>query len=259
VRACNICQSQSYPIWQDKQYTAYRCRNCGVAFLGPIPGDPGNIFNEHYFRKWYVGYYEGRKEYLKELWSVVEKYFSSPGKLLDVGCGTGIFLELMREKNAEVYGQDISPSAVSFCRDRGFEVFEEPLPSSGIEEEAFDTITMWDVLAHLKDPMTYLNECRKILKPGGHLIIKTPFHSRKLFHLANRLKFTGKSRGLLHIPAQIYHFDPSSLRMVLEKFAGFECKELLVIPERKSLSLKPRSLIKILITRDRSIVGIFNK
>ncbi|HOL22431.1 MAG TPA: methyltransferase domain-containing protein, partial [bacterium] len=100
-------------------------------------------------------------------------------------------------------------------RNKGFDVYDKPLPELNLPENSFDIITMFDVIAHLKDPVSYIKTVAKILKSGGYLIIKTPYHSPLLFFLSNILSFTGKSRALLHIPAQIFHFNPQSLNLIL--------------------------------------------
>ncbi|MCM8776999.1 MAG: methyltransferase domain-containing protein, partial [Candidatus Omnitrophica bacterium] len=96
-----------------------------------------------------------------------------------------------------------------------YNIYDKPLPELNLPNNSFDVITIFDVLAHLKDPVSYINTCTKLLKPGGYLVIKTPYHSPLLFFIAGILSFTGKSRSLLHIPAQIFHFNPRSLSVLL--------------------------------------------
>ncbi len=212
---CPVCKVKSYLIWRERQYRVYRCKNCKVAFLYPLPEDTSFIYNDAYFKNWYIKYHSERKNYIKKLFSIIERDIELKGKLLDVGCGTGILLEVAKEKGCEVYGQDISPFAVTHCRNKGFDVYDKPLPELNLPENSFDIITMFDVIAHFKDPVSYIKTVAKILKQGGYLIIKTPYHSPLLFFLSNLLSFTGKSRALLHIPAQIFHFNYQSLNLLL--------------------------------------------
>lgn len=208
---CPLCKGKSYRIWKERNYKVYRCRKCTVAFLNPVPENVEKIYSEDYFQKWYIRFYNERRRYIEQLFSLIEKYIKGKGKLLDVGCGVGILLEVAKEKGWEVYGQDISNFAVDYCRNKGFfNVYNKPLPELNIPEHSFNVITMFDVIAHLKDPLSYINTCIKLLKPGGYLIIKTPYHSPLLFFIANILSFTGKSKSLLHIPAQIFHFTLQS-------------------------------------------------
>ncbi|MCX8082113.1 MAG: class I SAM-dependent methyltransferase [bacterium] len=217
---CPLCKNQGRLIWKEKQYKVYRCKDCSVAFLHPAPETPEIIYSEKYFQQWYIRYYKERKQYIEKLFTLIEKYIDKKGKLLDVGCGTGILLEVAKEKGWDVYGQDIAPFAINYCRSKGYIVYDKPLPELNLPEHSFDVITMFDAIAHLKDPVFYVNTCVKLLKPGGYLIIKTPYHPPYLFFLANILSFTGKSRSLLHIPAQVFHFSEKSLILML--FTNFK-------------------------------------
>ncbi|MCM8762739.1 MAG: class I SAM-dependent methyltransferase, partial [Candidatus Omnitrophica bacterium] len=231
----------------------YRCRGCKVAFLQPVPEVPEIIYSESYFQKWYIKYYKERKRYLEELFSLCEKSLDRKGNLLDVGCGIGILLDVAKEKGWEVYGQDISLFAVNYCRSKGYNIYDKPLPELNLPNNSFDVITIFDVLAHLKDPVSYINTCAKLLKLGGYLVIKTPYHSPLLFFIAGILSFTGKSRSLLHIPAQIFHFNPQSLRIIL-------IDDFILL---KTIKLTDFSSFQrgkfICITKNKSIISIWQK
>jgi len=212
---CPVCEKKSYLIWRERQFSVYRCRNCSLSFVYPFPDKSTTLYNEEYFRRWYIRYYSERRTYITKLFSIFEKYIPPKGKLLDVGCGVGILLDVAKEKGYEIYGQDVSPFAVNYCREKGYKVFDKPLPQLNLPEASFDIITILDVIAHLKDPVSYIEACRKLLKPGGYLIIKTPYHPPYLFLLARFLSFTGKSRVLLHIPAQLFHFNKKSVKILV--------------------------------------------
>jgi len=254
---CPICgKNKSRLIWQERKYKAYKCKSCKVVFLWPVLENPEKIYNEEYFKKWYLEYYDARKKYFKELFLEVQKFIGEKGKLLDVGCGFGVFLDVAAKKDGwEVYGQEVSPFAVDCCRKKGFEVFDKPLSELNLQENSFDVITVFDVIAHIKDPVSYIKTCKKILKPGGVLIIKTPYHSNSLFFLANLLSFTGKSRSLLHIPAQIFHFNENSLICSMGLF-NFKPELMDVIPDFKSASLNIRNILKNFHIGNKSILTI---
>lgn len=213
---CPICKNESFLIWEEKKYKVYRCRNCSSAFLYPFPENPEKIYDEKYFGDWYLKYYKERKKYFEELWKKIENLIPEKGKLLDIGCGIGIFMDVAKKKGWEVSGQDISPFAVDYCRKKGYVVYNKPMTEINIPENSFDVITIFDVIAHLQNPIEYIEKAKKILKPQGLLIIKTPYRSKSLFVLARLLAFTGKSKTLLHIPAQIYHFDTQSLKNIVK-------------------------------------------
>jgi SAM-dependent methyltransferase len=95
-------------------------------------------------------------------------------RILDVGCGTGANLELLR-KYGDAEGVDVSPEALAFCRTRGLENVRqgeaERLP---YEDGTFDLVTGLDVVEHLDDDVAGLSEMRRVLRPGGHALLFVP-------------------------------------------------------------------------------------
>jgi 2-polyprenyl-3-methyl-5-hydroxy-6-metoxy-1,4-benzoquinol methylase len=98
------------------------------------------------------------------------------GRLLDVGCGLGFFLDAARRRGWEVRGIDTSPSWVQAANRRlGRDVVE----LGGVEQGSFPPgsfalITAWDVIEHVFDPVSFLLALRGLLAPGGRLFIRTP-------------------------------------------------------------------------------------
>jgi len=119
---------------------------------------------------------------------------------------------------------------VECCREKGVPVFARPLTEFPEADGSFDLITIVDVLAHVEDPAAYLRVCRRLLKPGGLLVVKTPWHPDALFCLASFFRWSGKGRVLLHVPAQIFHWDRRSLSRVL-RMNGFVVRDIVLVPE----------------------------
>jgi len=234
---CSLCKSESKLIWKEKNYKLYRCLNCKVVFLYPVP-ETEKIYNRDYFEKWYLRYYDKRKQYFKNLIEKLQNYLPEKGKILDIGCGVGIFLDIMKENGWDVCGQDISPFAVEYCKKKGFRVFKGNVSDIKISEK-FNLITMFDVIAHIPNPLHYLEKTYKLLKKNGILIIKTPYHNNFLFKTVKFLAFTGRSRSLLHIPAQIYHFNKFSIKNLPYK-TNFEIIKIIIIKDfiKKKIDLK---------------------
>lgn len=94
-------------------------------------------------------------------------------KILDIGCGTGKVMDMLSHFG-KVWGLDNNKKALSFCRKRGFRhiTFGEAA-DTGFEDDFFDVVTMLDVLEHTDENAT-LQETRRILKPGGIMIITVP-------------------------------------------------------------------------------------
>ena len=95
-------------------------------------------------------------------------------RILDVGCGTGANL-LMLSKYGDAEGVDISEDALTFCRDRGLDKVRlgagEELP---YDDGTFDLVTALDVVEHMDNDLAGLKEMRRVLRPGGHVLLFVP-------------------------------------------------------------------------------------
>ncbi len=96
------------------------------------------------------------------------------GKVLDVGCGTGALLDKLKDRSEELWGLDVSEEALNFCRMRGHKnLVLADATKTGLLSDYFDVITAIGVIEHIKDDKAFINEMRRILKPGGVIIILT--------------------------------------------------------------------------------------
>ena len=116
----------------------------------------------------------------------------APGKLLDVGCGNGEFLAMMQQAGWDVSGVEPDPTAAQVSSERlNITVPTVDLEGASFPSKSFDAITLSHVLEHVYDPIGVLRECRRILKPAGHVVIVTP-NIGSLGHA----RFGGNWRGL---------------------------------------------------------------
>lgn len=94
-------------------------------------------------------------------------------KILDIGCGAGKTMDML-SRFGTVWGLDNNKKALSFCKKRGFRHLRlANAADTGFEDDFFDVITMLDVLEHTEENAT-LQETKRILKPGGSMIITVP-------------------------------------------------------------------------------------
>jgi SAM-dependent methyltransferase len=120
---------------------------------------------------WFLG---RRKLFLRML----EERFppaDRPLDVLDFGCGTGAFLEHL-ERFGTVSAVDADPSAVSFCHARGRREVQVAQPGAPLPfpDDAFDLVTSLDVIEHIDDDVAALAELRRVLRPGGSLLVAVP-------------------------------------------------------------------------------------
>jgi 2-polyprenyl-3-methyl-5-hydroxy-6-metoxy-1,4-benzoquinol methylase len=137
------------------------------------------------------------------------------GKLLDIGCGNGRFLAMMREAGWEVTGIEPDPAAAAIARKRyGIAVIEGPLKEAALPPASYDAITLNHVIEHVPDPVALLVECRRLLKVGGTMVVTTP----NIESLGHRLL----SDAWVHLdpPRHLFLFSLNTLGSCCEK-AGF--------------------------------------
>jgi 2-polyprenyl-3-methyl-5-hydroxy-6-metoxy-1,4-benzoquinol methylase len=102
----------------------------------------------------------------------LERY-ARPGRLLDVGCHIGLFVEVAQEAGWDAWGVEPSHWAARRAETRGLRVLHGALDDVDLTEGSFDAVTMWDVIEHLTDPLGALRRCRELLKPGGIVAVCT--------------------------------------------------------------------------------------
>ena len=99
-------------------------------------------------------------------------------KILDIGCGGGLFLSLLKQREAQVIGIELSDSRAQYAKIKhGLEINKHPIESDFWQKrysQHFDAVTLWDVIEHVNYPRQTLQSAANVLKPGGLLLIDTP-------------------------------------------------------------------------------------
>ncbi|MHB9091376.1 MAG: class I SAM-dependent methyltransferase, partial [Chloroflexota bacterium] len=133
-------------------------------------------------------------------------------RLLDVGCGAGLFLRQAQTAGWQARGIEPSASAVAYARGRfGLEIHLGTLADAPLAGETFDIITLWHVLEHTPDPVATLRQGAGLLAPGGMLLVAVPN-----FGSLEALLF-GRRWYSLDAPRHLYDFVPATLEALLAK------------------------------------------
>jgi len=157
------------------------------------------------------------------------------GRLLELGCGSGASLEFMKELGWQVEGVDFDPAAVEQGVRKGLTVHLGTLAEHKLPENTFDAIVARHFIEHVPDPIDVLRECRRLLKPGGLLVLITPnAHS-----WGHRL-YLGDWRGL-EPPRHLHIFTRSSLAATCSQ-AGFAPSDCRSIVRASTILLESRML-----------------
>jgi SAM-dependent methyltransferase len=206
------------PRWN---YHVVRCMGCGLLYRHPaIRADRlGDLYASGRYARFLGGHYaETRiRRYEVTMAPFGALFAAGQGRrLLDFGCGNGLFLSVAHERGFACYGVDLAADAVKAARRRpsGRNVHHgSPMDIPEIAAGGFDVITMWSVLAHLAEPVADLTMLRGLLAPDGVLLLLTVnAGSLKLKrHLAAWGGFT---------PNHLAFFSPETLPQLLRR-AGF--------------------------------------
>ena len=217
-KAKRVSESPNYSVTKPTYgawATLFFCKGCGVIFVYPLPSQEeltslyGKMEDKAYLEEETM-----RREMAGRGLSFIEKYAPRKGRLLDVGCFAGFFLDVARHRGWE--GVGIEPSA--WGRKVAEERFSLPVLGATLEEasfpaSSFDAVVLVDTLEHLRDPRSTLEETRRILKPGGILYVSTP----DVGSLTARLL---RNRWWGFRPEHLVYFSKKSLNTLLKE-TGF--------------------------------------
>jgi 2-polyprenyl-3-methyl-5-hydroxy-6-metoxy-1,4-benzoquinol methylase len=155
-----------------------RCATCGLLRLHPQP-DASTL--EQAYSASYAPHtrpgLSGRAKGLLERWSVrrLSTHLAAPKRVLDVGCARGdLLLAILRAGNETVMGVEPVEAAASVARSRGLTVHHGTIDQARFPDHSFDTVILSHTLEHVPDPGTTLREVRRVLAPGGALILWLP-------------------------------------------------------------------------------------
>jgi 2-polyprenyl-3-methyl-5-hydroxy-6-metoxy-1,4-benzoquinol methylase len=119
----------------------------------------------------------GSEETVRHLQKPFVEFFRNSAPVLDIGCGRGVFLQLLAEAHIEAIGIDHSQEALAVCREKGFQVCSEDARTYlRAKSESFGGIFCSHVIEHMgyDDALAFLQLCSRALRPGGHLLLITP-------------------------------------------------------------------------------------
>jgi 2-polyprenyl-3-methyl-5-hydroxy-6-metoxy-1,4-benzoquinol methylase len=139
-------------------------------------------------------------------------------RLLDVGCSSGAFLLTARKLGLETAGVEPSADAAETARRAGLNVFTGFLQAARFPDASFDAATLIEVIEHLRDPRSLLAECRRVLRPGGILLVTTPNAGSWTARLMGA-RWAGFS--LTAMGGHISFFNPRSIALIAAR-TGFE-------------------------------------
>jgi SAM-dependent methyltransferase len=179
---CLVCGSEGQKRGRKDGFDLYRCPDCSLLFVFPLPAAPLEIYSQDYFEGSRQGHgyadYDRDKEAtipaFRKYLDLIESASGRKGNLLDIGAATGFFLNLARQRGWETTGIEPSHHAAAIGRAKGLDVQTGTVETLASPDKAFDVVTMWDVIEHVSDPAQVLAKVHSLLKPGGVVATNTP-------------------------------------------------------------------------------------
>jgi len=228
--SCPVCGSQHiHPQLSAVDHTVSRetfaiwhCDDCTLRFTQDVPNQ--DAIGAYYQSEDYISHSDSKKGLINNLYhkvrvltlagkrKLVLKYTGiEKGKILDIGCGTGAFLNSMQTTGWEITALEPDPTARLKAKtlygihpDPPGKLFELP-------DSSYNAITMWHVLEHVHELHAYMEKISKLLAPGGKLFIAVPNYTSK------DAAAYGADWAAYDVPRHLYHFSPQSMALLAGK------------------------------------------
>jgi len=234
--ACPMCSSPSRPTefhreLNGRRWTLARCRGCGQHFTAPIP-------TEEDMRGFYAGDYHrelrtpgGTEAAFGEKYARYAEALGRhlpAGRVVDVGCATGLLVRMLRDRGYEAEGIELNPESAAWGRSHyGVSIQNVPLERSGIAPGSLNALLFTDVLEHTGHPRDYLREAGRLLVPGGIALVTFPdllsAESRYRRALSRLLRRDWLWTNC-HVPLHTWEFTPKTAKACFAA-AGFRVVE----------------------------------
>jgi len=179
-RECPQCRGdRARALWHDGAMRYVRCSRCGTVYSDVererYESEQHNVWDDAGLGADTVAFYRTARERVHQQF-LAGLPPSGNGRLLDVGCGLGYFVERALERGWDAYGCDTATAWVQQAQGRlGVDRIRLGAPTASIfGGEGFDLITAWDVLEHVHDPLPFLRALTGLIAPGGTVFIRTP-------------------------------------------------------------------------------------
>lgn len=226
VTACPLCGNKNLTTYEQcrdhlvthEVFLLRHCNNCDVLITTPRP--PGQLLHIYYQSQDYVSHSSSGTNFINRLYLISRAFtlkqklirlnqFSSKGRLLDVGCGTGNFVNTCKKNGWQVEGVEPSPEA----RRLALKITPDILPS--IEDlpkdSTYNAITLWHVLEHLTDPNKTIQTLKSKLDATGTIFIAVPnYKSYDAQHY--RSLWAGYD-----VPRHLWHFSQTTIKKLCDQ------------------------------------------
>lgn len=225
---CPACKSGNFLNFKEvkdhavskETFTLCRCADCGLLFTNPRPAF--EAIGPYYDFPEYYSHEDSSKNLTQWVYQQVRKYsigkkvaliqsLKKTGALLDVGCGTGAFLEAAKGRGWSVSGVEPNAKARALAEKKLNQSLHESVQELP-EEPTVDLITLFHVLEHVHELKKTLKTLLKKLAPQGYLIIAVPNHE------AHDARYYDKDWAAWDVPRHLYHWNNASMQQLAKEY-----------------------------------------
>lgn len=220
---CPLCESGNLGLITGKvrfgkAADVFKCGNCTLTFLDQKSfAFPKDFYEKEYHQTYLThvepdafnpqAYYEKMKKSTKVWADKFLEMLNGDETILDIGCSTGHFIELVKHKTKRICGHDLNRQEVEFCREvLNLDVSDQPLHER-FREGTFDYITMIYVLEHIAEPKSFLEYAKRFLKPTGKMVILVPNIQDALVNLYDIPEF----RSFYYCIEHLFYYSPKTI------------------------------------------------
>lgn len=230
INQCPVCGKNNFKPFitctdffvSGEQFEISECTGCRFRFTGNAE-DEENI-GRYYQSEEYISHSNISKGFVNAVYHKVRSYMlgrkrrlvkrvtgKKSGRILDVGTGTGFFLNEMKNHSWQIAGTEKDAEARDFAqKEFGLEI-DEPEQLFQFEDESFDAITLWHVLEHIHRLDENMDAFKRLLKPEGKLIIAVP--NPTSYDARHYKEFW----AAWDVPRHLWHFGPEQMKLFGEK------------------------------------------
>jgi N-acetylglucosaminyldiphosphoundecaprenol N-acetyl-beta-D-mannosaminyltransferase len=229
--ACQACACTHHvPLARQRGWTLRQCQGCGLISVFPQPtaAQLAALYSKQagYFVTATPDLSATSPQPARRLHHLLAAAGIQRGRLLDVGCATGQLIYHMARLGWQTTGIDVNADAVAVARQNGLDVAESTLEGLSSADAFFDVIHMGDVLEHVQRPQHALLAARRLLRPGGLLVLRTPNADCSFARATLRLsRWLGLPWAWSEAPYHLYEFSPETLARLIDS-AGLTVTEL---------------------------------
>lgn len=201
---CIACQSDHIESLSARYpQDLVRCADCGLHYFESIPSDVE--LTAHYSH--YPVIHQVPEITITRYQQILSKLepFKKTGKILDIGCGEGFFLQEALCNGWEAHGTEFADMYIPLCESKGIRMQQGQLDVRKYPEGSFDVITWFEVIEHINYPMVELANIHKLLRPGGMVYVTTPN-----FNSLSRYLLKG-NWSMIEYPGHLAYYSPKSL------------------------------------------------